>query len=152
MPGSSIYDFIRMMDNNALSLLLSGAHEWSLPYLFLCLCGHTAIWKVTQSTKSTRNATTVALFPIILLIFLVGNWNSSSLNFWDMATLTCIFWEPWKTNCRLAKNVNILIMNLRSDVISGVIFKTEILKIAEIWQPWQYKYYIFTKFSHITSI
>ena len=36
----------------------------------------------------------------IFAIILVGNYKKTSPNFWDMATLIHIFWEPWTINLR----------------------------------------------------
>ena len=61
--------------------------------------------------------------------------------FWDKGTLTCFFWEPWKTNFRFAIILTILVQNLRFVFISGVqiYFKCQIL--AYSWQPWKWKYH-----------
>ena len=41
-------------------------------------------------------------------MILAGNWNSTSVAFWDMANLNNNFWEPCKMNCRLTQNMVIL--------------------------------------------
>ena len=67
----------------------------------LCsLAGHTSEKRWGLQTKSTRNATTVVFSTTNFAIILVGNYKKTSPNFWDMATLTHIFWEPWTINLR----------------------------------------------------